>query len=158
LADLKAQGEVMSLRVTENPNAQNVTRSKRGFLVQLWALGTVRPREETTIQLATKDVPASYRALQDAIVKAKGRILSANLNEQDKQNITAKLDFDIRRSEEAALSEAMAKIGGIYSRTVTRAQDSEQVLDSKIILRVTLTDLAQIPPRETTTLGIEVPN
>ena len=67
-------GEVMRLQTTENPDAQNTTRSKRGFHVELWALATVEPRETTVLQLVTKDVTAGYRSLQGAITKAKGRI------------------------------------------------------------------------------------
>src|SRR5436190_255630 len=122
-------GEVMRLQTTENPDVQNATRSKRGFVVQLYALGTVAPRETATIQLASKDVPAGYRALLDAINKAKGRVLNSQLNEQDKQNITATLDFEIRRTEEAAIAKAMSDAGDIYSRTVARAQDSDTVID-----------------------------
>ena len=101
--DLKDLGEVMRLQITENPDTANVTRSKRGFNIQLFALGMVSPRETNDVQMVTKDVPAGYRALQDAVVKAKGRILRAQLNEQNRENITADLDFDVRRSEEPAI-------------------------------------------------------
>ncbi len=156
LADLKQAGEVMRLQLTENPDAQNVTRSKRGFNVQLWSLAQVAPRETTMLTVATRDVPAGYRSLQEAVAKAKGRMLNAQLNEQDKQNITAQLDFDVRRVEEAAVRAELDKIGEVFSRNVTRAQDSENVLDSKVRLQVGLINLARIPPRETVVLAIEV--
>jgi hypothetical protein len=158
LLALKNLGEVMRLQVTENPDAQNVTRSKQGFNVQVFALGTVAPRETATIQLATRDVPAGYRAIQDAITKAKGRILNAQLNEQDKQNISAQLDLEIRRADEAAVAAAMTGAGDIFSRTVTRAPDSDTVVDSKVRWQVALINQDHIPPRETTILGIEVAN
>jgi hypothetical protein len=156
LLAVRELGEVMRLQTTENPDLQNTTRSKRGFFVQLFALGTVAPRETATIQVASKDVPAGYRSLLDAVAKAKGRILNSQLNEQDKQNITANLDFEIRRADEAAISKAMSDIGDIYSRTVARAQDSDTVIDSKVRYTLTLINQARIPPRETVTLGIEV--
>jgi hypothetical protein len=156
LADVKVAGEVMRLQVTENPDAQNVTRSKRGFNVQLWSMGQVAPRETTVLQLASRDVPAGYRLLQEAVLKAKGRILNAQLNEQDKQDVTAQLDFDIPRTEEAALAAAMSTAGEMFSRNVVRAQESENVIDSKVRLQVSLIFQARIPPRETITLGMEV--
>lgn len=156
LQDLKSDGEVMSLQVTENPDTQNVTRSKRGFLVKLFALGQVEPREKATIQLAAKNVPAGYQTLREAVLRAKGRILNAQLNEQDKQHITAKLDFDVRRADEAAITTAMTSLGVIYSRKMVRAQDSERVTDSKVGMQVELIDLTCIPARETYTFGIEV--
>src|SRR4029077_2764981 len=156
LMDVRELGEVMRLQTTENPDVQNATRSKRGFIVQLYALGTVAPRETATIQVASKDVPAGYRTLLDAINKAKGRVLNSQLNEQDKQSITANVDFEIRRADEAAIAKAMGDVGDTYSRTVARAQDSDTVVDSKVRYTVTLINQARIPPRETVTLGIEV--
>jgi hypothetical protein len=158
LLEVRELGEVMRLQVTENADAQNSTRSKRGVLVQLAAMGTVQARETDNIQLATKDVPAGYHALQDAVNKAKGRILNSQLNEQDKQNITAQLDFEIRHTEEAALSAALKAAGDTYSSTKVRAQDSDNVIDSKVRYSVTLINQARIPARETITLGIEVAN
>jgi hypothetical protein len=156
LLDLKQAGDVMRLQVAENPDTQNVTKSKRGFNVQIWALAAVAPRETSTIQIATKDVPAGFHKLQEAVAKAKGRILNSQLNEQDRQNVTAQLDFEIRRAEESALTAAMSSVGDAYSRNVVRAQDGENVVDSKLRVQVSLINLARIPPRETTVLGIEV--
>ncbi|TMQ34703.1 MAG: DUF4349 domain-containing protein, partial [Planctomycetota bacterium] len=154
--DLKDLGEVMRLQITENPDTANVTRSKRGFNIQLFALGMVSPRETNDVQMVTKDVPAGYRALQDAVVKAKGRILRAQLNEQNRENITADLDFDVRRSEEPAIRAEMDKIGDIFSRAVQRAQDSDNVIDSKVLYRLKLNNVTGIPAREVHVLGIEV--
>jgi hypothetical protein len=156
LLDLKNVGEVMRLQVTENADTQNVTKSKRGFNVQIWALAAVAPRETSTIQLATKDVPAGYRKLQESVIKSKGRVLNSQLNEQDKQNVTAQLDFEVPRADEAAVAAAMTGIGDVYSRNVVRAQDGDSVVDSKVRLQVSLINVARIPPRETTVLGIEV--
>src|SRR5262249_9491323 len=99
LRELRETGEVLRLQVVENPDAQNVTRAKRGFVVQVYSLWQVAARETTTLQVATKDVPGGYRLLQDAVAKAKGRVHNAQLNEQDKQNVTANLDFQVRRAD-----------------------------------------------------------
>jgi hypothetical protein len=158
LMNVKELGEVIRLQVTENPDKDNVTRSKQGFNVELLALGLVQARETTCIQLATRDVPASYTAIKDAVTKAKGLIAVAQLNEQNKQNITAQLDFEIRRADEAAVSAALTAAGDTFSRNVTRAADADNVVDSKVHWQVSLINQDQIPPRETTTLGIEVNN
>src|SRR5262249_37603443 len=57
LAALKEAGEVLTLQTVENPDTQNVTQSKRGFQVQIWALAAVPPRETGVLQVATRDVP-----------------------------------------------------------------------------------------------------
>jgi Domain of unknown function (DUF4349)/Putative zinc-finger len=158
LRELKDVGEVLRLQVTENPDAQNVTRAKRGFVVQVYSLWQVTARETTTLQVATKDVPANYRLLQDTVAKAKGHVHNAHLNEQDKQNVTATLDVEVRRADEAAVEAALAKVGEVYGRSVQRAPDAENVTDSKVRLQITLINQAKLPARETVVLGIEAAN
>ncbi len=132
LDDVKAAGEVMRLQVTENPDVPNTTRKKRGFRVQLWPMGAVTARETDVVQIASADVAAGYRAVQEAVAKVKGRMMNAQLNEQNRQNVTATLDFEVRRSEEAVLRAALAAAGDIYTRHVTRAPEGDNVLDSKV--------------------------
>ena len=78
MVELKAIGETLRHQTTENPDTQNTTKSKRGFLVQIMAYGAVPARETTTaLQLAATDVAGSYRKLHEAIAAAKGRMLSS---------------------------------------------------------------------------------
>jgi hypothetical protein len=156
LADVRLTGEVMRLDVNENPDTQNVTKSKRGFNVQLFAMGLVDPRESTTLQLATKDVPKAYQGFQDALVEAQARILSAQLNENDRQNVTATFSFEVRKENYAKIDKALADAGEILSRSSARAQDVERVVDSKRRFAITLYNLASIQPRETYTLAVVV--
>ncbi len=156
LNDVRLAGEVMRLDVNENPDTQNVTKSKRGFQVQLFAMGLVDPRETLTITIAAKDVPAAYQTLQDVLSGAPARILSAQLNENDRQNVNATLYFDVRKDNYAKIDAALAAAGEVLNRTSARAQDVERVVDSKKRIQLTLINLASIPPRETYTLGIEV--
>ena len=39
------------------------------------------------------------RRLRDAVAKTTGRVLNAQLNEQDRQNVTAQFDFEVRRTD-----------------------------------------------------------
>ncbi len=156
LQALKEQGEVVSFQVSENPNTQNVTRSKRRFLITVYALGALPPRETSAIQLVARDVAAGYHALQQAVAKAKGRILLARLNEHDRQNITAQLNLEVRRQEEGAILAALAAAGDVISRNVTRAQEGETAIDSKVRLDVEFINLGRLAPREQITLGLEV--
>ncbi len=156
LADLRSLGEVMHLQVLENPDAQNVTKSKRGFQCQIFAMGQVAPRETVTIQLAAQDVAKSYESLRDAVQKAGGRILSAQLNETDRRNATATLDFEVPRGQEAAVLAVLNTAGGVLSRNSSRAQDANNVVDSKLRMVLSVMDVANVPPRETLNLTIEV--
>jgi hypothetical protein len=128
------------------------------FSLSLYNLANIQPRETATLQVATKDVPAGYRSLQEAIGKTQGRVFNAQLSEQDKQNITADLDFEIRRTQEATLDGTLARIGEVYSRNVVRAPESENVSDRKVRFQVKLVNQVTLPPRETVVLGLEVVN
>src|SRR5262249_31153556 len=62
--------------------------------VRLYNLANIQPRETLTLTVATRDVPGSYKKLQDA-VKGKGQVRRGQFNEQDKLNISAVFDFDL---------------------------------------------------------------
>jgi hypothetical protein len=156
LADVRATGEVMRLDVNENPDTQNVTKSKRGFQVQLFALGLVEPRETITIQIGSKDVTETFRKFQDALAGAEARILNAQLNENDRQNINAMFSFDVRREHDAKIQAALAAAGEVMSRSSVRSQEVERVVDSKKRIHLTLINVASIQPRETYTVEVTV--
>jgi glycine cleavage system regulatory protein len=156
LDDLKAAGEVVRLTVSENPDNANTTRTKRGFNVSVISLGMVRARETVVLSLAVPDPASAYRMLQEAAVKADGRLLDARLDEQNRRNVTGRLDLEIRRDAEPAFAAALTAAGDVISRNVQRAAEGENVVDSKLRLQVSLTAAAQIPPRETVTLAVEV--
>jgi uncharacterized protein DUF4349/putative zinc finger protein len=155
LEDLKSAGEVMALQVRETTNVET-TRKKRGFQVKLWALEAATARETDEMQLACADVAASYRIVQEAVLKAKGRVHVAQLNEQDRRQVTATLHFEVRRADEDGIRAALLKAGAVYTRKVSRAADAENAVDSKVRWQVTFLNQVNIPPRETYVYGIEV--
>ncbi len=155
LEDMKSAGEVMALQVRETTNVET-TRKKRGFQVKLGALEAATARETDELQLACTDVAASYRIVQEAVLRAKGRVHVAQLNEQDRRQVTATLNFDVRRANEDGIRAALLKAGAVYTRKVSRAADGDNVVDSKVRWQVTFLNQANIPPRETYMYGIEV--
>lgn len=155
LAAIKQAGEVMQLQEIET-QGKDVTKAKRGFRIEFESLAMVKPREIITLSLVATDVPKSYQLLQEAVTAAKGQTLDARLEEQNRQNVSAQLDFDVRRSSESAIIAALARAGATFSRSVTR-NSGDKALDSKVGFRVTLFNQAAIPARETMVLGIEVP-
>jgi len=133
-----------------------VTKGDAQFLVQFYNLANIAPREAAVIRVAVVDVPVAFQSLKDAIAKANGRVLAATLNEQDRQNVSAQLDFEVRRADESAIQSALIVLGDPVSRNVSRAADTDAVTDSKVLFRTTLFSAARLKPRETTILGIEV--
>jgi hypothetical protein len=133
-----------------------VRRGDTQFAVSLYNVATVAPRETATVQVAATDVPTAYRSLQDALAKTKSRVIKAQLNEQDRNNITADLHFEVRRADEAAIQAALAAAGEQLTRNVVRSEQTQNVTDAKVQYQVSLINAAQIPQHETITLGIEV--
>jgi hypothetical protein len=135
------------------------TKVKKGdtvFDVQLYNLNNVRPRETVTQQVAVPNVAKSFASLREAVTKAGGRVLNANLNEQDKQNVTAAIDFEVKRADEATLRAAFDGAGETTSRVVARANEGDTITDAKVLYRATLFSTEKITPRERVVLASEV--
>ncbi len=161
---LRQLGRISRLEIdrTQQATAGTVTKDAKitqgdsSFYVQIYNLANVAPRETTTVQLAALDVAAAYRTIRDAVEKGKGRIVATTVNESDPHNVTAQLDFELKRTEDGTLQAVMAAAGDAISRTVTRAAESDANTDTKTLYRMSFVNAARLKPRETTTLGIEV--
>jgi glycine cleavage system regulatory protein len=155
-ADVRAMGEVMTTAVSENPDTNNVTTAKRLYNVQLYAAAGVRPRETTTLSIASANVSDARQALLDAASAAGARVLGSQLNDSDRQNVTARMDLEIRRDALPALDKALAAAGDTISRSVERAASSDNTIDTKVRYQISLTSAEHLAPRETTTLAVEL--
>jgi hypothetical protein len=162
---LKQLGNMVRLEIDRVQTAQGggtaprdgkVKRGPTQFFISLYNLASVTPRETQTLRLAAPDVPTAFGKLRDALTKVKGRVLNAQLNEQDRQNVTAQLDFDIRRADEGTIQNSLSGAGETLSRHVGRAAESENVTDAKVRFKVELVQATAIPPREIVTLAVEV--
>ncbi|MBM4068387.1 MAG: DUF4349 domain-containing protein [Planctomycetes bacterium] len=154
LMTLAAAGETLSRQVARLPESPTVTDAKVLVRLELIPTDSLPPRETVTLKIAAVDVPAAYQKLRDALDKVKARISNAQLNEQDRRNISAQLDFTFKRSDEAAVQEALTAAGESLSRQVTRPPESATAIDAKVLVRLELLHTEALPPRETVTLKI----
>lgn len=152
LLDVLSAGEVMRRTSTENPDAQNVTRSKRGFQVQVFALGTIAPRETVSVHVAARDMVGAFKALAEAAKKAGARILV--FNEGARRNANPQLEIEVMREQEGAVEAALRAAGEPVYRTSNRSGDTENVVDSKIAFKIMMFDLGALAARETTKLSL----
>ena len=67
------------------------------------------------------------------------------------------LDFEVRRVDLPAVEKLLGAQGETFARSATRSADTENTVDSKLRMQVTLINAARLAPRQSTTLGIEVP-
>ena len=154
-----ARLEIDRVTQTEGGTLPTDAKAKRGdtvFMVQLYNLANIAPRETATVQVAVVDVPLAYQAIRDAIAKTNARAFVAQLDEHDRQNVTAQIDFEVRRADETALRTALDSAGEVVGRQVSRAAEGENVTDAKVLYKATLMAANRLKPRETVSLSVEV--
>lgn len=151
---LAGLGDVVSRNTTRAGPGESATDRKVGFRLTLKSEASVPPRETFTLNVFSLDVPATYRKLQEAAAQLKGNVRALQLNEQDRNNISAQFDVDLIRADMAVLDKLLDEAGEVASRTTSRVQPGEIATDRKVGYRLTLR--SQIPPRETLDLNIEV--
>ncbi len=153
---LAKAGTVVSRSSTQAAAGDTVTDRKVGYRLTLRNVANIQPRETWTMNVATLDVPGSYRVLQEAVSQAKGHVRAGQVNEVDKLNITATFDFDIPASERRVLDEVLAKVGPVLTRTSTQAAAGDNVTDRNVGYRLTLRNASAMQPRERVALAVEV--
>jgi hypothetical protein len=150
--------QIDRVQVTSNggtpPKDGKVQRGDTQFLISIYNLANISPRETIVLRIAAADVPAVYQKLRDAISKAKGHVVNANLDEKDRQNINAQLEFNVSRAGQAEVQAALGQAGETLSRQVSRVADSADVTDSKVRYSLVLIDADSIQPRETVTMAV----
>lgn len=156
MTDLRKLGEVMKLSLAENPDVQNVTTAKRGFNVALISSAAVAPRETTTMSVASADVGGAREKILSAASEGGARVLTTQLNENDRTNPNATLEIDVPRPGLAKVEKALADAGDTISRVVARSADTENTIDSKVKLQLTLVPAEKLPPREQTAMTVEL--
>jgi hypothetical protein len=146
----------VSRNVTRSADTENTVDTKIRLQVVLVDEAALQPRESVTVQLAVADVPGQYGKLLEALAASQARILQSQLSEQETQNnVIGTLVFDVRRENRSAVDRTLSEAGDVVTRSVVRSTDTQNTLDDKVRLSLTLTDAARMAPRETTTLGME---
>lgn len=145
---LRGAGELMRQESTENPDTANVTEAKRGYHIRIVSLATVPARESQKIDLAAASVPDAFNAISDAVRAAQGRVLQSNVDEQDRNNVTGTISFEVMRPNAVPVLAAIGKSAQVLTRTVTRSSDTENTVDTKLHLTLTLRGGDSLPPRQ----------
>src|SRR6185295_16567554 len=124
------------------------------FNVTLYNVANIQPREAYVLQVVVPDVPAEYKKLLDGVAAAKGQVRVSQLDEKDRTNTFAQLDFDVPATQRELFDKVLAGLGDVVSRNTTRAGPGESATDRKVGYRLTLKSETSVPPRETFTLNV----
>ena len=146
------------------PPGGRLDRGNTQFIVSLYNLANVTPQETVTLRVAAVDVAEAYRTVRAAIVKAKGRIMGADLDQKTPQDVGANLTFAVPREAEAAIRAALGEAGVVLTRSVNRVATptgdgkdlAKLVTDKKVEYKLELVSATAIEPRETVGMAIEV--
>ena len=151
---LNQAGETLSKQVTRLAESNIVTDAKVLARVELIHADTIQPRETLNIRIAADDLRGAFQKLRGAVLAAKARVVSAQVNEQDRQNITAQIDFSYPRQDEAVIQTALTAAGETLARMVTRLPDGPLVTDAKVLVKVELLPTDALMPRESANVTI----
>ncbi len=155
-AMLSTAGEVMNLQLNENPDTANVTTAKQGFAVQVISARSVPARESANLQLAAKNVAGAHKALFEIARKAGARVIQSSVIEGDRDRISGVLQIELPRASQEEWDKALADAGEVLTRSAQRSDDTQNTLDGKLRLNVTLFPADRLPPRQTTNSVINV--
>jgi hypothetical protein len=111
-----------------------------------------------TLQLAAKDVPQAFNDILNAVRTADGRVLQSDLSQQNPQDINGTIAFEVPRAASANVASAIDKASQVLTRTINRSPDTQNTVDSKVRLTLSLISADRLAPRQTTTIGEEVPD
>ena len=155
-------GPVLERVNIQAPVNELSTASKFGYTLLLRDFASIPPQQGDRFEIvATTDVPGSYAKLLEAIAKAKGQVVDARLNEQDKFNINAQIDFTVPTDEKAAIDKLLDDIGTLLSRNNVQAPMNQLSTARKFGYSVTLRDFANILPGHAADIKLattDVPN
>ncbi len=137
---------------TQGGGSQTATMKTRQndvlFEVGIYNTANVKPREALVLEIASVDVAAGFRKLQEAVARVKGQVRGGQIDNQDKPNVAAHLDFDVPAAERKVIDQVIAEIGKTITRNATQAAVGEAATDRKIGYRISLKDAAALPARE----------
>jgi hypothetical protein len=132
------------------------TDRKFGYTILLRDFAAIPPQKAIMDIISTADVSDSYAKLQAAILEAKGQIADANLNELNKLDVVAKLDFTVPSDKKGVIDELLLKIGASMARTNVTAPVTQLSTNRKFGYVLTLRDLNTIQSNKSSDLKVSV--
>jgi len=153
---LGAAGDLVARTVNRSSDPDQTVDSKIRLQVRMISFDRLVPRETQSIEVASKDVAASYHSLASAVAEVNGRVIRSELNVQEQNNVNGIIEFELRREDRDKFQKALESAGTLFARAVNRAADNVNTVESKIRLQVHLTHIDQLPAREKTKMLVEV--
>ncbi|MCL2646895.1 MAG: DUF4349 domain-containing protein, partial [Phycisphaerales bacterium] len=163
---------------TGAPTVQVEQKDTR-FVITLYNLANVAPRETAVMTVAVKDVEGSFRVVLDLVrtgvlsapgmpvdvneqrmkdAKAIGRIVTSNISGQQPEQMTADIRADVRTENASTVLAAIRDMGEVVVSTSTENPDTANVTTAKRGIQLRLVNVAAVPARETRTMRLVAGN
>lgn len=133
--------------------AGKVIRGPAQFHVSIYNVANMTPRESVIVRLAVANVRKEFDNLR-ALVDAEKSPSAGSVNDQDPDDIIAKLDFDVRKPSVAKIEAFLFGSGETLDRKGLLLPERSDVTESRIRYLVTLKDNDSLKPRETRIIRI----
>jgi hypothetical protein len=152
-----ANGRVLSRQSARSADTEHTIDSKVQLQLTFSSADALGARQSFGRVLAVTDVPTVYEAILAAAQQSGAKILAAKLDQADPRNVHGELDLVVPKAGVDAVEKAIADSkANTVSKATNRSADVNSTTDEKTEFRLIIDDVDQLPPRETTTLGIEV--
>src|SRR5690348_10751220 len=123
------------------PQDIKVKRNDAQFVVSLYNLAKVEPRETVNLNLACLDVEAAYQAILARVQKTAGRLVTSNLNRLSKEQTTGIITFEVRTADADVVLQALKETGEVMRLQLTENPDAQNTTTSKRGFNVSLAAL-----------------
>ncbi len=117
------------------------------FEIQMMNNANLMPKQSVQLTVATTDVNGNYTKLQAEIAKLKGQTRDAQINEADKLNTFAIVDFNIPTSEKGAIDKLIESFGETLSRSKSQAPVGTLTSERKFGYSLNMIDYGSAKPR-----------
>src|SRR5262249_15635678 len=101
------------------------------FQITMNNTANIRPRLSADLKIATTDVAGANPDLLAKTAEVTGQLRDGKLDEKDKLNVNAFLDFNVPSGEKAKIDKLLEKLGTILERVNIRAPVSELSTEKK---------------------------
>lgn len=165
---LKQLGNVVRLEsdrstTTTDGSEPNITakveRKSTRFVISMYNLANVAPRQTMNLTIAASDVPQFYASIVARVQKSGGRVVNSNLNQVTADQTNGTINFQVKSADADAVLNDIRSAGDVEVLNLTSSEntDTANVTEAKRGFAVQIVAMATVAPRETISLQLAAP-
>lgn len=124
------------------------------IVISLYNLANVAPRLTNNLNIAGDDVEAVYRAILKRVNDVGGRVVSSNLNRQDRAQVSGTMQFEIKSADADAVLNDVRLQGIVLRMVVNENPDTANVTTAKQAFVLSIIPTAQLSSKHFTNMNL----